>query len=209
MDIKQAQKLQDLCNTYDAYGCEVWFVGIRFYLNTGKMSKIVSRMGLKLETGAIWINLNNFEANRRKVLKRIHPDHNLKTDFLAGLRTLMSLRKKKNWKALAFVYKGTEHKKLYDQIDQLLKEANEHNFFLECKKISIDLQGWSQKLFESYSSDILHERSPRYILRGDRVVECEPEIDFTSGQSNDKPWWDCSTPTYDPRKRKSRGTRQF
>ncbi len=74
MNLKQAQTLQNLCTKHNAYGCEVWHLGVRFYLKSGKMSKIVSKKGLNLEVGMVWLNLDNFKTNVLKFRKQYHPD---------------------------------------------------------------------------------------------------------------------------------------
>lgn len=90
MDSQQVNLLQKLCEKYDAIGCEIWFVGIRFYLANGKMSKIVSRKGLNLEVGQVWINLNNFKTNKNNVLKRIHPDTSKDTSWSTQLTSFVN-----------------------------------------------------------------------------------------------------------------------
>jgi hypothetical protein len=95
MDIKQAKTLQSLCEKYNAYGCEVWFVGIRFYLNNGKMSKIISRKGLSLETGTVWVTLNSDskkqKGNYKNVSLKIHPD--ISTDKEWGTRIFQNMQR--------------------------------------------------------------------------------------------------------------------
>ncbi len=65
--------LQQLCEKYDAIGFETWAVGIRFFLKSGKMSKIYSKKGLNLETGFVYVSRTNFEENYQLIETKLDP----------------------------------------------------------------------------------------------------------------------------------------
>ncbi|MGL6342709.1 MAG: hypothetical protein ACRC80_26665 [Waterburya sp.] len=74
MNLQTARQLQTMCEKLNAIGVEVWYVGLRFHLKDGKLSKVFSRKGLDLEIGQVWVNSINHDKNSIKILKKVHPD---------------------------------------------------------------------------------------------------------------------------------------